>query len=200
MLKYRHNNIVNLISVSLEGNGNIVDSLVIFMEFCAGGDLEKLITARKGKGQVWTQEEILACLDQLITGFVYLQNNGVAHRDVKPQNIFVENDTEIYKIGDLGSSIMVTGEDFSIVGTLSYLSPKVRQGFIHNNYGPTRVIHDPYKSDVYSLGLILLYMAGKQDEELNYLDGLQERTIAAINAVSNDYSIIKILLAHMLQF
>ena len=200
MLKYRHNNIVNLISVSLEGNGNIVDSLVIFMEFCAGGDLEKLITARKGKGQVWTQEEILACLDQLITGFVYLQNNGIAHRNVRPQNIFLENNCRTFKIGGLGSSCMVTREDDSTTDILSYLSPLLKKASEDRIFTAASINHNPYKSDVYSLGIVLLYMTtGQIEGSLNQLDDLQNNINRIIFEISDDYPKIKQLLSNMLQ-
>ena len=131
---------------------------------------------------------------------MYLQIKGIAHRHVKPKNIFIENNYKTFKIGDLGSSRVATGNDFTVTGTDSYLSPKVRQGFIDSNGNPTRINHDLYKSDVYSLGITLLYMTtGKLDERLKYLDGLQGTINTAISAISNDYSIIKLLLSHMLQ-
>ena len=200
MSQLHHDNIVTLISMSYNGNGNRIDSLVLFMEFCANGDLETLIASRIENKQAWSLEELLDCLDQLIKGFVYLQIKGIAHRDVKPKNIFIENDYKTFKIGDLGSSRVATGKDFTVTGTDSYLSPKVRQGFIDDTYSPTRINHDLYKSDVYSLGITLLYMTtGQLDERLKYLNGLQGTINTAISAISNDYSMIKILLSHMLQ-
>ena len=201
MRKLNHNNIVKLISVSLEGNGNSIDSLALFMEYCPDGDLGNLITRRIANKQTWTQEELLDCLDQLITGFVHLQNNGVAHRDVKPKNIFIENNCKTFKIGDLGSSRVATGENFTVTGTDSYLSPKVRQGFIDSNGNPTRINHDLYKSDVYSLGMVFLYMTtGQIKEELKQLDDLQNNINRAIFGISDDdYSKIKLLLLTMLQ-
>ena len=46
MSQLYHENIVNLISMSYEGFGNRIDSLVLFMEFCANGYLGTLITSR----------------------------------------------------------------------------------------------------------------------------------------------------------
>jgi serine/threonine protein kinase len=50
------------------------------MEYCAGGDLYSVI--KNGK---MTRSEIDCCFKQLIHGVAYLHNNGVAHRDIKPE-------------------------------------------------------------------------------------------------------------------
>ena len=201
MAYLHHNNIVNLISVSLEGNDNRISSLVLFMEYCEDGDLSELINARKSNIKTWTQEELMACLDQLITGFVYLQNNGIAHRNVVPQNILVENNSRTFKIGGFGCSCMVTREDDTIIGTPSYLSPLLKKAYRDCCYSAEATLkHNPYKSDVYSLGIVLLYMTtGQIEESLKQLDDLQNNINRIIFEISDDYPKIKLLLSHMLE-
>jgi serine/threonine-protein kinase len=80
----------------------------------------------------------------------------ILHRDVKPENIFINNDgkkTEIVKILDFGiakflteSSGMTMTESF--IGSLPYSSPEHMQG---------RKILD-VRSDVYSLGVLMFEM------------------------------------------
>lgn len=92
-----------------------------------------------------------------------MQTQGYAHRDIKPQNIFVADDGKL-KIGDFGSS-KFNNEDVHIAeatiqGSPTYLSPILRQAFINYNQGFNNgsAIHNLYKSDVYSLGITFLNM------------------------------------------
>ena len=200
MIKLRHDNIVNIISSSLEGRDGTISSILIFMEYCADKDLDKLIKVRAARNQAWTQDELMTYLDQLISGFVFLQNNTVAHRDIKPANIFVANNFRTLKIGDFGCCRMANMESYSINGTELYLSPKVREAQSESNHMSCTVKHNLYKSDVYSLGLVLLYMTTLQlKQELTHLNGLQNTINKEIFKISDDYSKIKLLLSHMLQ-
>ena len=60
---------------------------------------------------------------QLVEGLHYLHSNKIIHRDVKPQNIFI-NDEGVLKLADFGiSKAMEHTQDkaMSLVGTPYYL-------------------------------------------------------------------------------
>mmetsp|Transcript_22739 Transcript_22739/g.22485 ORF Transcript_22739/g.22485 Transcript_22739/m.22485 type:complete len:226 (+) Transcript_22739:297-974(+) len=64
--------------------------------------------------------------------------------------------------------------EHTIAGTPLYLSPKLREAYMNFNCGllsSNSAKHDPFKSDVYSLGLTFLYMASLK--ELNDLVDLK---------------------------
>lgn len=63
------------------------------MEFCPGGDLYAAI--KKGR---MSPSEIECCFSQILQGLSYLHSQGVAHRDMKPENIFF-NCTGQLKVG-----------------------------------------------------------------------------------------------------
>uniref|UniRef100_UPI00398F514C eukaryotic translation initiation factor 2-alpha kinase 1 n=1 Tax=Pristiophorus japonicus TaxID=55135 RepID=UPI00398F514C len=98
---------------------------------------------------------------QLLEGVRFIHSKGVMHRDLKPRNIFLHGPDHHVCIGDFGlacSDIIVEASDpwpattkvtdskhTSGVGTCLYASPEQLQGS-----------HYDFKSDMYSVGIILL--------------------------------------------
>ena len=72
-------------------------------------------------------------------------NKGVIHRDVKPENIFV-NESGNFKLGDFGVSRNTPGSQdvLSFKGTLGYMAPEVY-----------KMQATDARSDIYSLGMVL---------------------------------------------
>ena len=64
---------------------------------------------------------------QLIRGLAYLHSCGIAHRDIKPQNVLVERQTGVLKICDFGSAKqLVKGEpNVSYISSRYYRAPEL---------------------------------------------------------------------------
>ncbi|VDK47325.1 unnamed protein product [Anisakis simplex] len=109
-------------------------------------------------------ERIRNWLAQLVCAIDYIHDQGLIHRDLKPQNIFFSADVmNILKIGDLGLATNYvtaeTGEEArenegigynrhtGNVGTRLYMSPEQLKGCTYDE-----------KIDVFSLGLIFTEM------------------------------------------
>ena len=92
----------------------------IVFEIANGGDLGKL---KFGKIDI----DLVDYLgEHILLGLKDLHSTGIIHRDIKPQNIFICNNT--FKIGDFGVSTLldrVIALPNSLVGTYGYLAPEL---------------------------------------------------------------------------
>ncbi|KAG0475481.1 hypothetical protein HPP92_015167 [Vanilla planifolia] len=88
---------------------------------------------------------------QVLKGLVYLHRERyVIHRDIKPSNLLVNHKGEV-KITDFGVSAVLAssmGQRDTFVGTFNYMAPERISGGSYD-----------YKSDIWSLGLVILECA-----------------------------------------
>ncbi|XP_076061395.1 serine/threonine-protein kinase Chk1-like [Oratosquilla oratoria] len=116
-----HTNVVRLLSAE---RGT---EMHMYMEFAAGGDLSDEI-GHNGMGE----EQAHFYFVQLISGVGYLHAQGIAHRDLKPNNLLLTED-RVLKIGDFGLSaeFLSGGEEICLrgaFGTRKYMAPEVFSG------------------------------------------------------------------------
>ena len=139
-------------------------------------DWENEILNRKKKQKYYTEQELLYILTNLVGTFAYLQQKGISHRDVKPQNILCFGKNE-YKICDFGEANIKNKKakkfenknnlDISnqtIRGTEMYMSPILFRAVKYKPDSLTK--YNSYKSDVFSLGLCFLYASCLDSEIL----------------------------------
>jgi len=119
------------------------------MEYCNGGDLFDAIQSGN-----MSQGSILCCFKQLMEGLAYIHSMGVAHLDLKPENIMFK-DNKILKILDFGASVIFRTpysnkiiRSSGIVGSEPYMAP---EQFSLKPYDPRTV-------DIWSCGIIFLAM------------------------------------------
>ena len=126
----------------------------------AKGDWSKEIESRKDR---YTEQELLLVLKCLVNTLCHMQKKGIAHRDIKPQNIFVFDHDE-YKLGDFDEMIkIINNADIEVKGTEMFMSPKLMRAL---REGRKTVRHNIFKSDVYSLGLCVVYAMTKNYDEI----------------------------------
>ncbi|MBQ6513416.1 MAG: protein kinase [Clostridia bacterium] len=89
--------------------------------------------------------DVVALGKDIATAIDVLYSHNMIHRDIKPQNIFI-NDRGIYKLGDYGTArALGTGATaMSRKGTYNYMSPEI--------YNSQKA---DIRADIYSLGLVL---------------------------------------------
>ena len=136
-----HANIVKVYGVGHEGNFRY-----IVQEYIEGITVKDLINQN---GHLdW--KNAVPIVIQIGLALDYAHQNGIVHRDIKPQNILISRD-RVAKITDFGiaraassTTITMTGVQ---MGSVHYFSPEQARG---GNVGP--------QSDIYSLGVSLFEM------------------------------------------
>ena len=167
--------------------------LAIITELCEK-DLERELHERKRACAYWTEAELWTWLQDMTAVLAQLQHQSVAHRDIKLGNFFISRGH--YKLGDFGSAKSLhEAAALTVTGTPLFLSPQLRQALLR---GCSHVEHDVFRSDVYSLGVVLLCMA-KLEAPLQAIFSVSPEESFATEIEHLNYSdSLKSVLKHML--
>ena len=141
-------------------------------------DWLKELKMREGCLLFYTENELFDIISQLVKSLTIMQKNNVTHRDIKPHNIllFKEN----YKLCDFGEAKIISGNGQSFLpigGSELYMSPILFEAL---NSHKRDIIHNTYKSDVFSLGMCILLAAGFSRKLL-----CEIRELKDMNTISN---------------
>ena len=141
--------------VKIYGEKIMGNTQYILMEL-AGNDWEKELNDRKISQRYYSEYELLNIARQLIQTLALLERYSISHRDIKPKNILITNG--IYKLADFSDSKNVPEGKATLLlrGTEIFMSPLLYNAYLNNN---ALLVHDSYKSDVFSLGMCILYAA-----------------------------------------
>lgn len=134
-----HPNIVNVYDVGEE------QGLYYFvMELVEGITLKHYIE----KKIRLTVKEAVSIAIQVAMGIEAAHNNGIIHRDIKPQNIMISKEGKV-KVADFGIAKAVSSDTITshAMGSVHYTSPEQARGG-----------YSDAKSDIYSIGITLFEM------------------------------------------
>ena len=143
--RLRHPNIVQGIDVGVEG-----ETYYMAMEFIDGPTIGELLR----RGGALDEKRAIRIVMQIADALAYAHDNGIMHRDIKPDNIMLTGDG-IAKLCDLGLA-RVRGDDDeksatrrgTALGTPHYISPEQARGDENVDI----------RSDIYSLGATFYHM------------------------------------------
>ncbi|HPJ02236.1 MAG TPA: Stk1 family PASTA domain-containing Ser/Thr kinase [Candidatus Limiplasma sp.] len=136
-----HHNIVNLLDVGTEG-----DFRYLVLEYISGNTLKDIITE---KGALNPNTAIQITI-RILSALQHAHENGIIHRDIKPQNVLVNTNGHI-KVADFGIARITNTRTISkkdvVIGSVHYSSPEQARGNIVQA-----------TSDIYSTGIVLYEM------------------------------------------
>lgn len=142
--------IVKYIGYDVTNERNNKPTYNLCMEYVAGGTLSEEI---KRVGGRLVEESVRLYTQQILQGLSYLHVNGVAHCDIKSQNILIGK--EGAKIADLGCAKLMgrdgenQGFDTSaITGTPAFMAPEVARGE-----------EQGFEADIWALGCTIIEMS-----------------------------------------
>lgn len=146
--KLRHKNVISILHYELEreatyANGSCKTSYII-MELAPHGDLHDFLLS----GKVQFDDKLARTFfHQLIAGVEYLHSVGVAHLDLKPENLLLGDNYQL-KIGDFDQAYLKGYNKIVTKGTVNYRAPELVE----------RRCKNPKAADIYSAGIILFVM------------------------------------------
>jgi len=112
------------------------------IDYFGNGNLKDLILSKK-----LDKNSLILYLKQLCEGLAFLHSNEIIHKDIKPQNILLNNENNLIFNDILLSKILEDETSFDVNGTLEYLAPEVFESKVNTK-----------SSDIWSLGCIFYEM------------------------------------------
>ncbi len=150
--RLRHPNVIGVVDVGETNDG----MRYMVMDFAEGPDLATMLNEAP-----FTPERITTLTRQLLEGLFHAHEQGLIHRDFKPENVIVEKDShgnDVPRIVDFGIAILREGGDSPegpgrlttnglVLGTPHYMAPE-------------QAVADPidHRIDLFALGIIIYEM------------------------------------------
>ncbi|KAI9220529.1 hypothetical protein BC828DRAFT_415610 [Blastocladiella britannica] len=144
MEKLSHPNVVEYYGIEVHR-----DKVYLFMEYCPNGTLSSLLD------EGGLEENVVQRIAfQIVQGLAYLHSAKIVHRDIKPDNILLDQAGNV-KLVDFGAAKLLTNKltiasqepgAMSLIGTPNYLAPEVIVGASGGRVG---------SQDIYSLGCVV---------------------------------------------
>ncbi|OHS94546.1 hypothetical protein TRFO_39271 [Tritrichomonas foetus] len=152
--------------------------LFLILEYCNGGTLQDKINNCESykKGEAPDPQVVFKIVESITSALKICHNSNIAHRDIKPENIFFDEYNRP-KLADFGLSSLI-GNDSMVneaCGSIGYLAPEIfansscppeSQRKCENNQKNASInidflknsTYDPYKADIWSLGVTFYVM------------------------------------------
>lgn len=149
----------------LKNSSNRFKTILVLETFPT--DLQRDIEQRRSSQEFYEESFLWTLAKTLIRVLAKAQALNISHRDVKPANVLLGPQGEV-KLADFGSSKLVLqpGNMLTIRGTATYYSPALKRAYaeaLASGGVVQSLIHNSFKSDVFSLGMTLLSAARLQD-------------------------------------
>jgi len=143
--EYGHENILTLRKAFSATSPEGVRYQYLILDYCNREDFKQFL---KKKRNILTEPEAKYFMTQFASGLKYMRFHNINHRDLKPQNLLVQQvgDKSVLKIADFGCSRAFDTNELSetFYGSPLYMAPEIHSRKPYN-----------IKADLWSVGVIL---------------------------------------------
>ncbi|XP_071083351.1 uncharacterized protein [Haliotis cracherodii] len=156
----KHRNVVKYYGASRQVSGRDM-KWVMVLEYCPKTLMAKFVGKQvrspskceaDTESQIEAMKTVAVFAEQMCCGLEYLHSKGLVHRDMKPDNILLDED-DVVKLTDVGLAKRVHDISGTIAGSPVYMAPEVL--LQKGRYD--------VKADMYSMGIIVWEMWYGQD-------------------------------------
>ncbi|KAL9647952.1 hypothetical protein ABK040_008220 [Willaertia magna] len=158
-----HENIVTFKNIFFEEIDQVNNSFTVCfeMKLFQNGDLQRYLEIKKKKKKYPNLLRIINYLIQLGNAIKYLNENNLIHFDIKPQNIFLDENYKILKLGDYSftrncNDLIKNRNDIICCGSIPFIAPELinfnQLEILRNNNN--NLIQLLPKVDIYSFGVV----------------------------------------------
>ena len=157
-----------------DGKDDDIDGYTLMTDFMPNGDLTSLLTSQKVPTCPINHTKFTMIIVGIVLGMRYIHNLGILHRDLKPQNVLLD-ENYLPKIVDFGAArpIDPTDELTHIVGTDLFCAPEVK----------TCETYD-HRVDIFSFGVLLWVLLRGTEDSVKEL-GKYAKGLWALRGVPN---------------
>ena len=164
LLTLKHKNMPEILEVTEFG-----DRTLVLEEYIDGVTLWDLMQEEG----YYTEKAVRSLMSELCDVLAMLHAQNIVHRDIKPQNIMIENNTHTLKLIDFDSARLIKPcypNDTEYLGTVGYAAPE--------QYGE---VQTDTRADIYSIGILMNeLLTKKRPSELLYPGKLQKVIVKCI--------------------
>jgi tetratricopeptide (TPR) repeat protein len=169
LVRLDHPNVLRVYEASLDATPPW-----IAMECVDGSDLGDLVAGWEAPPAAARMASVEALLRDLCAALAYVHDEGLVHRDLKPQNVLIDpdgrahlSDFGVVKDPDAGTAVTQAGR---LVGTVAFMAPE-------------QITSDTVdaRTDLYALGAVLYYLCtGKRPIEAPTVAGYLARHLTEV--------------------
>lgn len=159
--KISHPNIIKVLGYTSKSEDNFcasIHKILMIVEYL-DNDLEKEITLKKNQTNYYKEEQLWYLIENVVKALSALQKSDISHEDLKPSAIFISK-MGVYKIAQnniAGNTMPAYHQRMTgLTDGRTYLSPALLENLQTSELRPQ---HNPWKSDVFSLGMTILHAA-----------------------------------------
>ena len=176
--RIKHPNIIELLGLVSIDENDLNSKIQIVLEY-ADGNLANYIKDTYNYSSIFSVEITKSYMYQLSRGLLYLHDNDIVHRDIKPHNILIFKDGRV-AIADFGIARagFIEGRTYTLnVQTLWWRAPEILFGA--NSYGKN--------ADVFSLGVVFIDLwLGFYVFGFDKIEDIQRKQISLLGNMTED--------------